>query len=95
MSLVSGVFPFEKLNKLTMRIIIKAAKGDKDAVYLASQRIVRMFEEELDKSARDLPKSYVLTMKLIIKAAKGDREGVYSIAQEMVRLFEEELEEGA
>jgi hypothetical protein len=89
------VFPIEKLNKLTMRIIIKAAKGDKEAVYSASQRIVRMFEEELDKSARDLPKSYVLTMKLIIKAAKGDREGVYSIAQEMVRLFEEELEEGA
>jgi hypothetical protein len=88
------VFPIERLNRLTMKILIKAAKGDKDSVFAASQRIVKMFEEELDKSAKDLPKTYVLTMKLIIKAAKGDREGVYSIAQEMVKLFEEELEEG-
>jgi hypothetical protein len=92
---VSAVFPIERLNRLTMKIIIKAAKGDKDSVFAASQRVVKMFEEELDKSVKDLPKTYVLTMKLIIKAAKGDREGVYSIAQEMVKLFEEELEEGA
>ena len=92
---MSAVFPIERLNRLTMKIIIKAAKGDKDSVFAASQRVVKMFEEELDKSVKDLPKTYVLTMKLIIKAAKGDREGVYSIAQEMVKLFEEELEEGA
>jgi len=90
---VSAVFPIERLNRLTMKLIIKAAKGDKDSVFAASQRIVKMLEEELDKSAKDLPKTYVLTMKLVIKAAKGDKDGVYQVAQEMVRTFEESLEE--
>jgi hypothetical protein len=87
------VFPIEKLNSLTMKIIIKAAKGDKDSVFATSQRIIKMFEEELDKNAKGIPKSYTLTMKLIIKAAKGDKDAVYQVAQEMVKTFEESLEE--
>ena len=90
---MSTMFPIEKLNSLTMRIIIKAAKGDKDAVFATSQKIIKLFEEELDRSAKGVPKSYVLSLKLVIKAAKGDKDGVYQVAQEMVKTFEESLEE--
>jgi len=90
---LSTMFPIEKLNSLTMKIIIKAAKGDKDAVFETSQRIIKMFEEELDKNAKNIPKSYILTMKMIIKAARGDKDGVFQVAQEMVKMFEESLEE--
>ena len=43
-----------KIQKLLMQLIIKAAKGDKEAVFAIAQKIVELFEkglEEEEKSA--------------------------------------------
>jgi len=41
-----------KLNKLLMKLVIKAAKGDKEAVYAIAQEIVKVFEEGLEEEGR-------------------------------------------
>jgi hypothetical protein len=40
-----------KINKLLMKLIIKAAKGDKEAVYSIAQEILKIFEEGLEVKA--------------------------------------------
>ena len=37
-----------KMNKLFMKLIIAAARGDKEKVYTISQELVKMFEEGLE-----------------------------------------------
>jgi hypothetical protein len=51
---MSAVPAGTKMNKLLMKLIIKAAKGDKDAVFQIAQEMVKIFEEgleEVEKSA--------------------------------------------
>jgi len=43
-----------KMNRLLMKLIIKAAKGDKEAVFQISQEMVKIFEEGLEEEG---PKS--------------------------------------
>jgi len=38
-----------KMNRLLMKLIIKAAKGDKEAVYAIVQELVKLFEEGLEE----------------------------------------------
>lgn len=38
-----------KMNKLLMKLIIKAAKGDKEAVFQIAQELVKLFEEGLEE----------------------------------------------
>ena len=37
-----------KMQKLLMQLIIKAAKGDKEAVYQIAQKLVDLFENSLE-----------------------------------------------
>jgi hypothetical protein len=39
-----------KVNKLLMRLIIKAAKGDKEGVYQTALEILKYFEESLEET---------------------------------------------
>jgi hypothetical protein len=39
-----------KMNKLFMKLIIAAARGDKEKVYAISQELVKMFEEGLEEN---------------------------------------------
>jgi hypothetical protein len=39
------------MQRLLMKLIIKAAKGDKEAVYSISQELVKLFEEGLEEEA--------------------------------------------
>jgi hypothetical protein len=41
-----------KMNRLLMKLIIKAAKGDKDAVYAIAQEMVKIIEEGLEGEER-------------------------------------------
>ena len=38
-----------KMNRLLMKLIIKAAKGDKEGVYAIAQELVKLFEEGLEE----------------------------------------------
>jgi len=38
-----------KMNRLLMKLIIKAAKGDKEAVFQIAQEMVKLFEEGLEE----------------------------------------------
>jgi len=38
-----------KMNRLLMKLIIKAAKGDKEAVFQIAQEMVKIFEEGLEE----------------------------------------------
>ena len=38
-----------KINKLVMKLIIKAARGDKDAVFQVAQELLKYFEEGLEE----------------------------------------------
>jgi hypothetical protein len=38
-----------KTNRLLMKLIIKAAKGDKEAVFQIAQKLVEIFEEGLEE----------------------------------------------
>jgi len=38
-----------KMNRLLMKLIIKAAKGDKEAVFAIAQEMVKIFEEGLEE----------------------------------------------
>jgi len=38
-----------KMNRLLMKLIIKAAKGDKEAVFAIAQEMVKLFEEGLEE----------------------------------------------
>lgn len=38
-----------KMNKLLMRLIIAAARGDKEKVYAIAQELVKLFEEGLEE----------------------------------------------
>jgi hypothetical protein len=49
---MSAVPITSKMNRLLMKLIIKAAKGDKDAVYAIAQEIVKIFEEGLEEVER-------------------------------------------
>jgi hypothetical protein len=40
-----------KINKLLMKLIIAAARGDKEKVYAVSQEILKIFEEGLEEKA--------------------------------------------
>jgi len=46
---VSAVPSGARFNKLVMKLIIKAAKGDKEAVYQIAQELVKLFEEGLEE----------------------------------------------
>lgn len=41
-----------KMNKLLMKLIIKAAKGDKEAVFQIAQEMVKIFEEGLEEGEK-------------------------------------------
>jgi len=41
-----------KIQQLLMRLIIKAAKGDKEAVFAIAQRLVALFEEGLEEEEK-------------------------------------------
>jgi len=41
-----------KIQKLLMQLIIKAAKGDKEAVFQIAQKIVELFERGLEEEER-------------------------------------------
>jgi len=45
---MSTIPPSAKINKLLMQLIIKAAKGDKEAVFAIAQKIVEEFEKGLE-----------------------------------------------
>jgi len=45
-----------KINKLLMQLILKAAKGDKDAVFQIAQKIVEEFEKGLEREEKDAGK---------------------------------------
>jgi hypothetical protein len=45
------------MNRLLMKLIIKAAKGDKEAVYSIAQELVKLFEEGLEEEERVAGKS--------------------------------------
>jgi len=51
---VSAVPSSAKMNRLLMKLIIKAAKGDKEAVFQIAQEMVKIFEEGLEE---EVPKS--------------------------------------
>ncbi len=46
---MSAVPSGTKFNKLIMKLIIKAAKGDKEAVLAIAQELVKLFEEGLEE----------------------------------------------
>jgi hypothetical protein len=46
---VSAVPSGARFNKLIMKLIIKAAKGDREAVYAIAQELVKLFEEGLEE----------------------------------------------
>jgi hypothetical protein len=51
---MSAIPASAKIQKLIMQLIIKAAKGDREAVFQIAQKIVELFErglEEEEKSA--------------------------------------------
>jgi len=54
---VSAIPIGTKLNKLLMKLIIKAAKGDKEAVFQISQELVKIFEEGLEEEKEHASKS--------------------------------------
>ena len=41
-----------RMNKLLMKLIIKAAKGDKEAVYAIAQEMVKLIEEGLEEGEK-------------------------------------------
>ena len=49
---MSAVPASAKMNKLLMKLIIKAAKGDKDAVFQIAQEMVKIFEEGLEEGEK-------------------------------------------
>jgi hypothetical protein len=49
---VSAVPSGAKMNKLLMKLIIKAAKGDKEAVFSIAQEMVKLFEEGLEEEEK-------------------------------------------
>jgi len=49
---MSAVPASAKMNKLIMKLIIKAAKGDKEAVFAIAQEMVKIFEEGLDEAEK-------------------------------------------
>jgi len=53
---VSAVPSGAKMNKLLMKLIIKAAKGDKEAVFAIAQEMVKLFEEGLEEEERSAGK---------------------------------------
>ena len=46
---MSAVPLTQKVNKLIMKLIIKAAKGDKEAVFAIAQELVKLIEEGLEE----------------------------------------------
>jgi hypothetical protein len=46
---MSAVPSSAKFNKLIMKLLIKAAKGDKEAVFQIAQELVKLFEEGLEE----------------------------------------------
>jgi hypothetical protein len=54
---VSAIPVGTKLNKLLMKLIIKAAKGDKEAVFQIAQELVKIFEEGLEEEEKHAGKS--------------------------------------
>lgn len=57
MNSVSAIPIGTKLNKLLMKLIIKAAKGDKEAVFQIAQELVKIFEEGLEEEEKHAGKS--------------------------------------
>lgn len=53
---MSAVPSGAKMNKLLMKLIIKAAKGDKEAVFAIAQEMVKLFEEGLEEEERSAGK---------------------------------------
>jgi hypothetical protein len=49
---MSAVPSSAKMNRLLMKLIIKAAKGDKEAVYSIAQELVKLFEEGLEEEEK-------------------------------------------
>jgi hypothetical protein len=45
---VSAIPASVKVQKLIMKLIIKAAKGDKEAVWQVAQELVKIIEEDLE-----------------------------------------------
>jgi hypothetical protein len=41
-----------KMDRLMMKLIIKAAKGDKEAVYAIAQEMVKLIEEGLEEEEK-------------------------------------------
>jgi hypothetical protein len=54
---MSAVPTGAKMNKLLMKLIIKAAKGDKEAVFQIAQELVKLFEEGLEEGEVSAGKS--------------------------------------
>lgn len=54
---MSAVPSGAKMNKLLMKLIIKAAKGDKEAVFSIAQEMVKLFEEGLEEEEKGASKS--------------------------------------
>ena len=48
---MSAVPSGARFNKLVMKLIIKAAKGDKEAVFAIAQELVKLFEEGLEEES--------------------------------------------
>jgi len=43
-----------KINRLLMQLIVKAAKGDKEAVFAIAQKIVEEFEKGLEEGEKNV-----------------------------------------
>ena len=54
---MSAVPITSKMNRLLMKLIIKAAKGDKEAVFQIAQELVKLFEEGLEEEEKHAGKS--------------------------------------
>jgi len=54
---LSAVPSSAKMNRLIMKLIIKAAKGDKEAVFQIAQELVKLFEEGLEEEEKHASKS--------------------------------------
>lgn len=57
MNNVSAIPVGTKLNNLFMKLIIKAAKGDKEAVFQIAQEIIKIFEEGMEEEEKHVGKS--------------------------------------
>jgi len=51
---MSAVPATAKINRLLMQLIVKAAKGDKDAVFAIAQKIVEEFEKGLEEGEKNV-----------------------------------------